>query len=133
MRAFIILGLLVVATAASWACVVDSGCFFDTDCEAPEVCFTDGVCRLECDELSTEFCSTAEPYCLLPGNRCVECLGDEQCEGETEACVNNACVPLLAPGFTLADQNPTSPTYGEDLALSDFQGQVVLLYFAGLG
>ena len=33
------------------------------------------------------------------------------------------------PDFTLADVNPTSPTYGQEITLSDLQGKVVFLIF----
>ena len=34
-----------------------------------------------------------------------------------------------APDFTLEDVNPTSPTYGQDITLSDLQGKAVFLMF----
>jgi len=34
-----------------------------------------------------------------------------------------------APDFTLQDVNPTSPTYGQDVSLSDLQGKAVFLMF----
>jgi thiol-disulfide isomerase/thioredoxin len=33
------------------------------------------------------------------------------------------------PDFTLADVNPTSPTYGQEITLSELQGKVVFLLF----
>ena len=38
-----------------------------------------------------------------------------------------------APDFTLADANPTSPTYGELRSLHARESNLVLLYFASFG
>ena len=34
-----------------------------------------------------------------------------------------------APDFTLVDQNPTSPTHGQEITLSDLQGKAVFVMF----
>ena len=125
--------LLLFASLSSSSCLVHSSCLSDSDCEPPQSCLFPGECRLECDESSTELCPADEQLCLLPEHRCVQCLGPADCADEGQECVSHSCVPLIAPDFTLVDQNPISPTFGESMSLSDSGGKLVLLYFAGLG
>ena len=131
-KLLLLLMLGAAATVSALSCLVDSGCLSDADCASPERCFTDGVCRKECGETSTQYCSDERPYCSIPEYRCVECLEVADCEGASADCVNGHCVPI-APDFTLVDQNPASWTFGVAMSLSDFSGRVVLVYFAGLG
>jgi hypothetical protein len=134
MRAF--LGLLIVAVVVattSWSCLVESGCISNDDCDSPELCSSYGVCRLECDEAAGRFCTTDRPICMMPEHRCVSCIETSDCSGAGHECINHQCVPGMAPDFTLVDQNPDSATFGESYALADLNGQVVMLFFAGLG
>ncbi len=132
MRVFALLALGLSLVWATGSCLVHSRCQSHSDCASPERCFSDGECRLECDETSTQYCTTERPYCSLPEYRCVQCLETDHCETEATDCINGRCVPI-APEFALLDWNPQSPTFEEELSLEDYGGQVVLIYFAGLG
>lgn len=121
---------LATAALTSSGCLVDSRCVSKADCTGNEVC-ADGECVLECIDGDLSRCTVAEPFCLLSENRCVECLLPEDC-GDAEQCVTGACVPGLAPGFELVDDNSQSPTYQQTVALSDYEGDVVMLFFATL-
>lgn len=133
-----LLALVTAASAAALAaalgpaCLVESLCVADIDCPYPQRCLPDGACGLECTASAPETCPAERPECLVSENRCVECLETEDCGGSDE-CITNSCVPSRAPDFRLVDDNPTSPSYGEVVALSDLRGRVVLLFFAGLG
>lgn len=127
----IVVLVAVAASAASSGCLVDSRCVSEADCTGHEIC-ADGECVLECVDGDLSRCTAAEPFCLLAENRCVECLLPEDC-GDTEQCVTGACVPGLAPGFALVDENANSETYQQTVALSDYDGSVVMLFFATLG
>ena len=135
---FLIRVLLVVSAVTAAAlflpvgCIVESICASDTDCPFPQQCREDGSCGLECSASTPERCTGDRPHCLVSEFTCVECLDTGDCTGDDE-CVNHSCVPSEAPDFTLVDDNPTSPTFGDEIALSDYQGSLVLLFFAGLG
>jgi hypothetical protein len=124
--------LLALATSlAASGCLVDSRCVSKADCTGNEIC-ADGECALECIDGDLSRCSDANPFCLLAENRCVECLLPEDC-GDMEQCVTGSCVPGGAPGFELVDMNEHSSTYEQTVALSDFDGGVVMLFFATMG
>jgi peroxiredoxin len=73
-----------------------------------------------------------------PGNGTtptIQCSKTATCDWG-EQCVDHLCVtPDPPPGslafdFAAKDECPGSSTYGEQIALSDFHGRVVLLYFS---
>ncbi len=47
--------------------------------------------------------------------------------GKEQTC---GLVPELIPDFSLEDQNPSSPTYGQTISRDETLGQVLLIYFA---
>lgn len=119
--------------AASTSCLVTSRCVNDDDCWGNERCdAATGACELECSEGTAEACVGDRPWCLVEENRCVACLEPDDC-GHAERCLGWSCVPTTAPGFALVDQNPRSPSAGQEVSLTDVLGQPVLLYFATLG
>jgi hypothetical protein len=124
--------LALAAPLAAIGCLVDSRCVGDSDCEGNEQCGGDGKCFLECVEGVPSGCLAERPICIVAENRCVECVAPGDC-GESEQCVTGACVPEAAPDFTLVDLNSHSPSFEQPLALSDFRGEVVLIFFATLG
>lgn len=118
-------------TASS--CLVDSMCISDSDCSGDEQCdLATGDCFLECTVGGPESCPLERPFCLEEEHRCVECVLSDDCD-DAEECIDSSCLPGQAPPFALIDQNPASPTFGEVVALDDFQGSIILIYFAGLG
>jgi len=130
---FLATATVALTGAASWSCLVDSGCVSNTDCAFPEQCsLSTGDCYLECTPSSAESCPEDLSFCDSAEFRCVACLEDEDCPGEN-LCVNQVCVPSGAPTFALSDVNPESPTFGETFSLTEYRGRPVLLFFAGLG
>jgi hypothetical protein len=125
--------LVLAAAAASTSCLVTSRCVGDDDCWGNERCdATTGACVLECGEGWASACVGDRPWCLVEENRCVACLETDDC-GDAEQCLGWSCVPTIAPGFALVDENPLSPSFGEEVSLADFLGRPVLVYFATLG
>jgi hypothetical protein len=127
----LVVGLALAVAAVASGCLVDSRCVSKADCTGNEIC-ADGECVLECIDGDLSRCTTAQPFCLIAENRCVECLLPEDC-GDAEQCVTGACVPGLAPDFELVDMNENSPTFEQTLALNDYDGGVAMLFFATLG
>jgi hypothetical protein len=135
MRARAVLSALVALVAAgSPGCLVRSRCLGDDDCWGNERCdAASGACVLECGQGWEEACTSVErPQCLVAENRCVACLDGDDC-ADLEQCLGWACVPTQAPGFTLVDANPASPSFGREVSLEDHAGKDVLLFFATLG
>ena len=126
----ILIALVVGATSLS-SCLVHSRCVSDSDCEGNERCGDDGECALECTEELTDACPADRPMCREETNRCVACLESDDCDDGR--CVNWVCIPELIHNFTLVDRNSTSPTFDQEISLSDHLGEVVLIFFAGLG
>jgi len=122
--------LVLISTSLS-SCLVHSRCVSDSDCTGNEQCGDDGECALECTAEVADACPAERPQCLVESNRCVECLEAEQC-GDDERCSNWVCVSAMTNDFTLFDLNPTSPTFEQEVSLSDYLGQVVVIFFAGL-
>jgi len=139
MRQLVLLASFVLVAASGAAlsvlgasCLVDSRCVSDLDCPFPQRCGADGLCALECGASSPDTCPEDRPQCLVSENRCVECVDATDCPADEE-CITYSCVPSMAPEFALTDQNPDSPSFGQEVALSDQVGKVVLVFFAGLG
>ncbi|MFH1533147.1 MAG: redoxin domain-containing protein [Pseudomonadota bacterium] len=72
------------------------------------------------------------------GTAAVQCTKTATCAWG-EACVDHACaIPEGAPlapakDFSVVDQCPGSETFEEEIALSDYHGTVIMLYFATTG
>ena len=124
--------LAAVSLCALTSCLVQSVCMSDADCGGHERCQPSGECIVECSPENPDTCPAGRPVCIAAEYRCVQCLETAHCVPSTARCINQACVEGMAPDFRLIDQNPRSPTFGQEVALSDFEGQVVLIYFAGL-
>jgi hypothetical protein len=135
-RSILVFAVALAAASAAVilhsACLVESRCVSDTDCPYPQRCGADGQCGLECSASQPDSCPSDRPQCLVAEQRCVECLEPEDC-GDDEECISYSCSPAEAPDFTLTDTNPASETLGQTVTLSGLRGQVVLLFFAGLG
>lgn len=128
-----LLALLGAFAFPTSACLVQSRCLSDDDCDGNEQCDVEqGVCFLECLSEAAGRCPLDRPQCLVEENRCVECLENRHC-GLSERCLEERCVPQEAPLFSLIDENPRSPRFGRRISLSDHRGEVVLLFFATLG
>ncbi len=50
--------------------------------------------------------------------------------GDTGKATSAVVVGEALPGFALPDTNPTSPSFGTDVAVGDFEGRVSAWYFA---
>ncbi len=72
------------------------------ECEATEVCQSDGSCAARCDDISDpgeadDFCAeqaTGDPYCSR--GRCVECTAHAQCESDACNIIDGQCIPTSA-------------------------------------
>ena len=104
--------LFLVAALCANHCMVKSKCYSDRDCPEPYTCIQ-GTCAYECtDEIAC-------PIGMICQNH--------QCRKE------DGSQKDFAPDFTLIDVNPYSPTYNDPFTLSDYRGDVVLLYFGQAG
>ena len=107
---------LLVATALSGGCLVQSQCQTHADCVGDESC--DSVthqCRVEC-ETDAECWVERTPGMVCVAHRCDFPHG----VGER----------VKAPEFCLDVVNPKSSYYGQELCLQDLQGKVVMIFFA---
>jgi peroxiredoxin len=63
-------------------------------------------------------------------SKTTSCLWGESCQSHDCVIPKGANPADVAYDFVKKDETPNSPTYGKEIALSDFHGSVILLYFA---
>lgn len=97
---------LTLTAALAAGCFAEGRCSRDDDCSAERFCEQGQCVARECSDYMG--CATGQ-YCAH--YRC-----------------QTAGAP--APEFALRDENPRSPSYGQDIGIGDYRGDVVFVYFA---